>query len=54
MPGVFTAEQYNYPLCNLALGSFVFYEKIEMCWFLELCNEYANGASSKMQQPIEY
>ena len=45
---------YNCALCNLALESFVFYEKIETCCFLELCKEYANETSFKMQQPIEY
>ena len=53
-PGVFTEEGYNCALCNLALGSFVFYEIIKACCFLELCNEFANGTSSKMQLPIDF
>ena len=54
VPGTFVEEQYNCALCNLALGSFVFYDIIKACCFLELCNEYANGTSSKMQLRIEF
>tara|TARA_R110001606_G_scaffold189258_1_gene337103 strand:- start:840 stop:1148 length:309 start_codon:yes stop_codon:yes gene_type:complete len=54
VPGTFVEEQYNSALCNLALGSFVFYEIIKTRCFLELCNEYANGTSSKMQLPIDF
>ena len=53
VPGVFTEEQYNCALCNIALGSFVFYEIIKTCCFLALCNEFANGTSSKMQPLID-
>ena len=45
---------YNRPLCKIAWGSFVFYEIIKTRCFLELCNEFANGTSSKMQIPIEF
>ena len=45
---------YNCALCNLALGSFVFYEIIKTRCFLELCNEFANETSSKMQLPIDF
>jgi len=34
VPGVFTEEQYNSALCNLALGSFVFYDKNKIDCFL--------------------
>jgi hypothetical protein len=36
VPGVFTKEQYNSALCNLALGSFVFYDTNNKDCFLQL------------------
>jgi len=39
---------------KIALGSFVFYEIIKTRCFLELCNEYGNGTSSKMQLPLDF